>query len=140
MANKKLRINSRRMGGITGGLIVGGMVWVFLVLLSPIFIQYEYIKRTQLWLVASSIHMITAFIITFVCIKQWTSNGIFSGVIGVVIWVLSVMLLGVVFFEGSSKYILSTIIASLVGCALAILIRYWLKNHSKRGVHTRRQR
>ena len=140
MTNKKFKINSRKIEGITGGLIAGGLAGAFLVLLSPIFIQYEYIARSQLWLVASSIHMITAFMIAFICIKQGTGNGLFSGVIGVAIWVLGVILLGVVCFEGRSKYIFSTIIGSLVGYALAVLIRYLLKNQNKRGVHSRRRR
>lgn len=140
MIHKKLKLHGRKLDGIPGSLIGGGIVGAFLVLLSPIFINYEYIDQSLLWLIATSIHMITACVITFICIKQGDGNGILTGAIGVGIWLLTVTVLGAAIFEGRANYILTTIIGSVIGYALAVLVRYLFINQNKRGGRLQKRR
>ena len=109
-------------------------------MLSPIFINYEYLDQSQLWLIATSIHMITACVITLICIKQGDSNGILTGAIGVGIWLLTVTVIGAAIFEGRAKYILNVIIGNAVGYALAVFVRYFLMNQNKKRWHSQKQR
>lgn len=140
MIHKKLKLHGRKLEGIPGSLIGGGMMGAFLVLLSPIFINYEYLDQSQLWLIATSIHMMTACVITFICIKQGNGNGILTGAIGVGIWLLTVTVIGAAIFEGRANYILTTIIGNAVGYALAVFVRYLLMNQNKKRWHSQKRR
>lgn len=112
------------------------IISVALIMLSPIFIVYEYLDPMYLGVISVCIHSVVCFLISVFCTK-WKGIGSVVTLVAVAVWFLAALICGSIFYEDAYSNVLITGVVCLVsGGSARFLTKVGVKRR-KRGINIR---